>query len=89
MHSWDTGMVILPAWMDRDVWVQVLRVKDGEDDREEYGVFGAKHMKEAWFIGAGMRMVMKIEYADKGAKRKGVAAVFVAGILCNNVHVQQ
>ncbi|KAH7135266.1 hypothetical protein B0J11DRAFT_518012 [Dendryphion nanum] len=83
VHSWETGMVIMPAWLDRGVKVSASRVRDDGEEGESFGVFDADHLiEEAWYIRRGVKVAFKIEL-EEGVEREGVAAVFVGGILCN------
>jgi hypothetical protein len=86
--TFDTNIVMLPAFLDKGVTVSIKRLPANEGETEvEMGSFSpgdrkSEQMTKAWFIGAGVKMSFAVS-VEGGEKREGVAAVFVVvvGIL--------
>ncbi|KAF2796026.1 hypothetical protein K505DRAFT_359640 [Melanomma pulvis-pyrius CBS 109.77] len=88
-RTFNTPIIILPAFLDYGTKVKISQVSDKDDSTiREYGVFDSKHMEEAWWIGAGvkLRMDVVVDGTEEENKKEGVAAVFAVGPLCTERH---
>lgn len=93
VHTFDTNVVVLPAFLDDGVKLQVSQADEAEPNAgEELGVFDDEHMMEAFFIKRKMPVSFKLvngesdEATSEGiSQRAGVAGVFVVGILDANI----
>ncbi|MCJ1248312.1 hypothetical protein MMC30_005529 [Trapelia coarctata] len=85
--SWDTNVLVIPAYLEPSVSVRVFTTKAGEDGLVEktLGTFDGSNTAEIWFVKSGHEVNVAVN--SGGAKDwKGVAAVLVYGKLCNEDH---
>ncbi|KAF7336124.1 hypothetical protein MVEN_02159500 [Mycena venus] len=88
--TFDTNILIIPAFLDKGVTVTVKRILTSEEEAEaELGSFSPAPRKSeqastAWFIGEGVNLSFAVS-VEGGEKREGVAAVFAVGILTVNI----
>lgn len=97
VKTFDTNVVILPAFWARDIQVKAKLLPRSEDEEVcEVGVWDAGRLTEAWFIRAGLEVefTLSVQKAEGEAEsatleedgRQGIAMVFAVGKLCTIDH---
>ncbi len=78
--KWDTHVLIIPAYLGDNVKARLTREKDGET--KELGVFTKDTPWDIWWLKKGTEVTFHVE-AESEKERKGLAAVMVIGVLCD------
>lgn len=81
-RSWDTNVMLLPAYLAPGVTVKMFRVREGDASEQAFGQFDHEKPFITWFVRAGVSVRCVVEKAEDANDVDGLAAVMLVGRAC-------